>query len=60
MHDEMEKDFPLDNLSSQKLIDISEEIKKKGINNKYDCVVGVSGGRDSSYLLYLVKKKNET
>ena len=57
MHDEMEKDFPLDNLSSQKLIDISEEIKKKGSNNKYDCVVGVSGGRDSSYLLYLVKKK---
>lgn len=29
-----------------------EEIKKAGHGRKYDCVVGVSGGTDSSYLLY--------
>tara|TARA_B100001057_G_C22868719_1_gene957765 strand:+ start:5808 stop:6992 length:1185 start_codon:yes stop_codon:yes gene_type:complete len=32
------------------------EIKKSGKNKQYDCVVGVSGGVDSSYVLYLSKK----
>lgn len=32
------------------------EIKKVGKNKKYDCIVGVSGGTDSSYMLYLAKK----
>lgn len=35
-----------------------EEIKKAGKGKKYDLVVGVSGGTDSSYLLYLAKKHN--
>ena len=30
---------------------IIEEIKRAGAGRKYDCVVGVSGGTDSSYLL---------
>lgn len=33
------------------------EIKEKGKNNKYDCLIGISGGVDSSYVAYLVKKK---
>lgn len=36
---------------------IVELVKKNGKNNKYDCIVGVSGGVDSSYLLYLLKEK---
>jgi len=32
------------------------KIKKMGRNQKYDCVIGVSGGTDSSYLLYLAKE----
>ena len=35
---------------------IVEEIKISGKGKKYDCVVGVSGGTDSSYMLYLVIK----
>jgi N-acetyl sugar amidotransferase len=31
------------------------EIKKAGKNKKYDCIVGVSGGTDSSYLLFKCK-----
>lgn len=31
------------------------QIKEKGKNNKYDCIIGVSGGVDSSYLLHLAK-----
>jgi N-acetyl sugar amidotransferase len=29
-----------------------KEIQQKGKNKKYDCVIGVSGGTDSSYLVY--------
>ena len=36
----------------EKLLNIIEEIKKDGKGKKYDCVIGVSGGTDSSYLLY--------
>lgn len=35
----------------QALSAIIEEIKRQGAGRKYDCVVGVSGGTDSSYLL---------
>jgi len=38
------------------LQNIIKEIKKKGKNKKYDCVIGVSGGTDSSYMLYLAKE----
>ena len=34
------------------------EIKEKGKNSKYDCIMGISGGIDSSYLLYLGSKWN--
>ena len=36
---------------------IVNKIKKKSKNKKYDVVIGVSGGTDSSYLLWLMKKK---
>lgn len=39
-----------------KLKDLIKEIKAKGKCNKYDCVVGLSGGIDSSYVLHLVVK----
>ena len=32
---------------------IVEDVKKAGKGKKYDCVVGVSGGTDSSYMLFL-------
>lgn len=35
---------------------IIKEIKYKGKNNKYDCIIGVSGGVDSTYVAYEVKK----
>jgi len=33
-----------------------EKIKAKGKSKQYDCVIGLSGGVDSSYVAYLVKK----
>jgi len=32
------------------------EINKKGTGKKYDCIIGVSGGVDSTYVAYIVKK----
>jgi N-acetyl sugar amidotransferase len=41
----------------RKLNEIVEKIKRIGAGNRYDCVVGVSGGTDSSYLIYLLVRK---
>jgi len=35
---------------------ILNDIKRSGNGKKYDCIVGVSGGTDSSYLIYLAKE----
>jgi N-acetyl sugar amidotransferase len=35
---------------------IVEKIKKDGQGRKYDCLIGVSGGVDSTYVAYLVKE----
>jgi len=35
---------------------ILKDIKRAGHGKKYDCIVGVSGGTDSSYLIYLTKE----
>ena len=32
------------------------KIKKSGKGKKYDCIIGVSGGTDSSYLLFIAKE----
>ena len=40
----------------KKFDDILIKIKKEGKNKKYDCVIGVSGGTDSSFLLHKAKK----
>jgi len=40
----------------KELLRIFDEIKHCGKGKKYDCAIGVSGGTDSSYLLYLAKK----
>lgn len=36
---------------------IAEKIKKEGEGKDFDCIIGMSGGIDSSYLVYLAKEK---
>jgi len=43
--------------SDKKLEQIIEEIKRLGGNNDYDCIIGLSGGIDSSYLSYIAKER---
>lgn len=56
LHDKLDRMYPL-NLKGKKALDsIINNVKKRNTNDKYNCVIGVSGGRDSTYLLYLAKK----
>ena len=41
---------------SRELNLLLDKIKKKGKKKQYDCIIGVSGGVDSSYVAHLVKK----
>lgn len=41
---------------SKNLKELVSRIHKDGIGKKYDCVIGMSGGVDSSYVAYVVKK----
>jgi len=40
----------------QLLAEIIHGVKKRGAGKKYDCVIGVSGGVDSSFVAYKVKQ----
>ena len=42
--------------NQKELLDIAIKIKKSTKGKKYDCIIGLSGGLDSSYLCYLTKK----
>ena len=44
--------FP-NEIGEQKLKDLIAMLKKEGKGKKYDCIMGISGGLDSSYLAYL-------
>lgn len=55
-HDELGKQFPLNESGQRKLNKLLDRIKTKGKNKKYDCIAGVSGGTDSTYCLYVAKK----
>jgi N-acetyl sugar amidotransferase len=49
--------FSLNSVEKQKkLLEIVEKIKETGKKGKYDCIIGVSGGIDSSYITHKVKE----
>jgi N-acetyl sugar amidotransferase len=52
IHDELEKKFPLNEGTPKRLQLLVEKIKKNGKGKRYDCIIGVSGGRDSTFTLY--------
>jgi len=55
-HERLDLEYPTGKEGWNILTKLAEKIKYDGKNKKYDVVVGVSGGCDSSYLLYLSKK----
>ena len=57
--EEQFKLIPKENFSESKQFkNLIEEIKKSSRNTKYDCILGLSGGVDSSYMAYLCKEAN--
>lgn len=56
VHDEMEKLYPLGEAGREELEKIVQDIKRAGRGKEYDCVVGVSGGCDSTYTMYQALK----
>lgn len=50
LHDEIEK-----SVKDIDLRQVVKEIKRRGRGRKYDCLIGVSGGFDSSYMMVLAK-----
>ena len=56
IHDRLSERYPLNEQGEQKLQAIVEQIRRDGRSQHYDCVVGLSGGRDTCYCLYMTKK----
>jgi N-acetyl sugar amidotransferase len=57
LHDKWSNIYPNDQQGQLIWEKQLEKIKKDGLKKKYDCVVGISGGRDSSYVLHLIVTK---
>ena len=55
-HDILPKWNP-EGLDDKALYNLAEKIKKDGQGKDFDCIMGMSGGIDSSYLLYLAVEK---
>lgn len=55
--EELSERFPNDERGAVQLQKIVDRIKQTGKGKKYDAIIGVSGGCDSSYLMHLMKVK---
>lgn len=51
LHDQLEREYPTDERGTAALQRIADEVRRAGRGAKYDVVVGVSGGCDSSFML---------
>ena len=54
--EKLDKEYPTGKNGMQYLEKLAKKINKESVGKKYNVVVGVSGGCDSTYLLYLTKK----
>ena len=52
LHDELERQYPTD---KNKIFELADKIKSKR-KGKYDVIIGICGGCDSSSMLYIAKK----
>jgi N-acetyl sugar amidotransferase len=56
-HDNILPNWHPDEKGENALLEILQKIKKDGEGRDFDCIMGMSGGIDSSYLLYVMKEK---
>lgn len=55
LHRKLEKKYPCGEDGQGRINAIIKTIRNRGRNRRYDCIVGVSGGTDSTHCLYLAK-----
>ena len=55
LHDQFDREYPTGAEGQRRLEALADTIRRAGRGKQYDLVVGVSGGCDSSYLLYIAK-----
>jgi len=56
LHDALCKAYPRGEIGANKWLNIVDKIKQAGEGKQYDCIIGVSGGTDSCYLLHMAKE----
>ncbi|WP_132259691.1 N-acetyl sugar amidotransferase [Paucimonas lemoignei] len=56
-HSTIRPNWHTDERGERELMQIAEQIKKAGEGRDFDCIIGLSGGLDSSYLTYVAKEK---
>lgn len=52
----IEPNWYTDKRGYEQLLKVSEKIKNDRINKDFDCIIGLSGGLDSSYVAYVAKE----
>ena len=52
----LEEQYPLGQRGEEMLAEQIANMKAAGKGKAYDCIIGVSGGTDSTYQLHLAKK----
>ena len=52
LHDKFIEMYPLGQKGQQIINNLVQQIKKDGKGKPFDCIIGLSGGTDSTYLLY--------
>jgi len=50
------KELHYDDVGKKRINEIVREIKTNGRSKRYNCIIGVSGGTDSTFALYILKK----
>jgi hypothetical protein len=56
IHDRLDQIFPTGEEGMRYLESMAEKMRRSGRGKAYDCIVGLSGGRDTTYCLYMTKK----
>lgn len=56
-YENIKPNWHTDEIGARQLKLIIDKVKKDGKGKKYDCIIGLSGGVDSSYLMYAAKEK---
>lgn len=56
-HNTIKPSWHTDERGERELLKTVEKIKEQGKGKDFDCIIGLSGGLDSSYLTYVAKEK---